>query len=100
MKFLRYGIFAAIVAIMASCSSRGEHLDKLISDDVAGVIGINMANVIEKSTIKQGDNLALPEQLAKVIRANDDQLIGQMVKSIPLMGIEIKDKAYLFFLMT
>ena len=97
MKFLRYGIFAAIVAIMASCSSRGEHLDKLISDDVAGVIGINMANVIEKSTIKQGDNLALPEQLAKVIRANDDQLIGQMVKSIPNLGIEIKDKAYIFF---
>ena len=97
MKFLRYGIFAAIVAIMASCSNRGEHLDKLISDDVAGVISINMANVIEKSTIKQGDNLALPEQLATVIRGNDEQLIGQMVKSIPLMGIEIKDKAYLFF---
>ncbi|MGN0214861.1 MAG: DUF4836 family protein [Muribaculaceae bacterium] len=97
MKLCRFSIIAACVAIMASCNSRGEHLDKLISDDVAGVICINMANVIEKSEIKQGDNLALPEQLASVIRENDEQLIGQMVKSIPNLGIEMKDKSYVFF---
>lgn len=97
MKSFRFLVFTIACMALMSCSDRKGQLEKLIPSDVAGVVCINVPNILEKSEIKQGDDLAIPEQLKSVIDANDEQAFGQMLKNVPNLGIEIKDRAYLFF---
>ena len=97
MKLFRLLLFVVISAAMMSCSNKNEHLEKLISKDVAGVVCINVPNVLEKSEIKSGDELVIPDALKSIINSNEDLTFGQVVKNIPNLGIEIKDRAYLYF---
>ncbi|MGM9802550.1 MAG: DUF4836 family protein [Muribaculaceae bacterium] len=97
MKLFREILCIAAIGLMASCSNKNEHLENLIPADAAGVVCVNMPNVLEKSGIKSGDDLVVPDQLKAVIKANDDQEFGQMIKNLPAIGIEIKEKAYVYF---
>ena len=97
MKLFRFLVVIFACAALVSCSDRKGQLEKLIPSDVAGVVCINVPNILEKSEIKQGDDLVIPESLKNVIDANDEQTFGQLVKAVPNLGVEIKDKAYLFF---
>ena len=97
MKGLKSIAIALICASLASCVSKNEHLEKLIPSDVAGVVCVNMPNVIEKSGIKQGDDLKLPDDLKDVLKANEESALCRLVKNMPNVGLEIKEKAFVYF---
>lgn len=97
MKVTKALYVALICALLASCESKNEHMEKLIPSDVAGVICLNMPNIVEKSGIKQGDDLKVPETLKTILKNNEDSWICKLVKNVPNVGIEIKEKAYIYF---
>lgn len=97
MKYLKLLFVATLFAALASCSDKSDNLQRLIPSDVPGVICINVPNVLEKSKIKKGDKLVLPDGLKAIISHNDESAIGQVIRNIPNIGLDIKDKAFVFF---
>ena len=97
MKGIKSILIALICAALVSCESKNEHLERLVPGDVAGVVCVNMPKVIEKSGIKQGDDLKLPDDLKELLKANEESVICKLVKNMPKSGIEIKERAYVYF---
>ena len=97
MKGIKSIVIALISAAMVSCESKNEHLERLVPGDVAGVVCVNMPKVIEKSGIKQGDDLKLPDDLKELLKTNEESVICKLVKNMPKSGIEIKERAYVYF---
>ena len=97
MKGIKSIVIALISAAMVSCESKNEHLERLVPGDVAGVVCVNMPKVIEKSGIKQGDDLKLPDDLKEFLKTNEESVICKLVKNMPKSGIEIKERAYVYF---
>ena len=97
MKGIKSILIALICAALVSCESKNEHLERLVPGDVAGVVCVNMPKVIEKSGIKQGDDLKLPDDLKELLKANEEAVICKLVKNMPKSGIEIKERDYVYF---
>lgn len=97
MKGIKSIVIALISAAMVSCESKNEHLERLVPGDVAGVVCVNMPKVIEKSGIKQGDDLKLPDDLKELLKTNEESVICKLVKNMPKSGIEIKERSYVYF---
>ncbi len=97
MKFIKLILISLLTAVLVSCDGRNGEMHKLIPNDVAGVICLNMPNIVEKSGIKHGDDLVLPSDLKDVLKANEESQLVRFVKAIPSVGLEMKEKAYFFF---
>ncbi len=97
MKLLKFIVLSLLTAVLVSCDGKNSEMHKLIPNNVAGVICLNMPNIVEKSGIKQGDDLVIPSDLKEILKSNEESQLVKFVKALPNIGLEMKEKAYFFF---
>jgi len=69
----------------------------MIPDDAVGVLKIDLPSVLEKAQIKNGEKVALPDDLKKVIDEVDANVFNDIVSNMPSSGIDMKSHCYVYF---
>lgn len=86
-----------VVAMLASCTGKDKKMQEMIPADAVGVMCFDMPAILEKAGIKQGGDLVIPADLKKIVEANEDAPLCQVLKDLPTNGIDADHKVYVFF---
>ena len=98
MKNFKYIVFLALALVLASCSNKEESLLRVIPADASGVVAINTQSVLAKcEMLNQDGNFELPQSLKSIVDENDASQLCQILTDIPVLGLDLTSKAYVFF---
>lgn len=95
MKWLKKLSVAMVLFLLTGCAS--DNLEKMIPADATGVVSFDVPHILEVAGMKEDDNIVLPQSLQQAIDNNDTSPFCIMLCDLPQMGINTRDKAYIFF---
>lgn len=97
MKKSCFFITLLAALLLASCSSVDDNLRAMIPDDAVGVLKIDLPSLIDKSLMRDGENVKLPDDLKKLIDEADPNIFGDVILNLPQSGVDFNNSCYLFF---
>ncbi len=97
MKKIDCFVFLFALIAMVSCCPTDDNLRSMIPDDAVGVMTIDVPSILSKTGMAKGDSVTLPEELKKVIDDADPTVLGDIISNLPVSGIDVNSKSYVFF---
>ncbi len=86
---------AAMVLLMAACSDNS--LEKMVPADATGVVSIDVPEILKQAGMLDDGKVVLPASLQQVVDDNDTSPLCVLLNDLPQLGLDIDDKAYVFF---
>ena len=94
MRCLKGLAIAAMVLLMAACSEN--NLEKMVPADATGVVSIDVQEILKQAGMIDDGKIVLPASLQQAIDDNDTSPLCVLLSDLPQLGLETRDKAYLF----
>lgn len=96
MKKINILVSILCILFVCSCSNSVDKLEKLIPENTAWIVKINLDKVLTKSGFVDKDgNVKIPESLNNSL-SNTDTFAKRIISSLPSSGIKFDESAFLF----
>jgi len=86
----------AALLLLAACSGSGDLL-KMVPNDAAGIIAFDVPELLDETDIYDDGRWQLPPDLSAVIDANEGSQLSVLLTDMPVMGLDLSQKIYVFF---
>ncbi len=98
LKMLRCMWLALVVALVLSgCSKGNSRMLGMIPEDATAVIAIDVETILSEGGMLKGGKAVIPDRLKTAIEANEESGLGNLLKMLPRMGLDLESNIYVFF---
>ena len=98
LKHHRYLLYAALLAIvLCGCSKGNSRLLGMIPEDATAVVEIDVEKILDEGGMLKGSKAVIPDRLKAAIEANEESGLGNLLKMLPRIGLDLETNIYVFF---